>query len=159
MDAVDPFALVLTALAQPEPKLATALAQAHRILVVGGGKAGTAMAAGVEAALADRLDRLVGVVNVPAATTGETPVPPRPTAHAIRLHAARPAGSNQPTSEGVAGVRAMLDLVAQAEPHAVGLCLLSGGGSALLPAPVSGITLADKQARHRSAARLRSNDQ
>jgi glycerate 2-kinase len=45
----------------------------------------------------------------------------------------------------VAGVRAMLDLVAQAGPHDVGLCLLSGGGSALLPAPVAGITLEDKQ--------------
>jgi glycerate 2-kinase len=139
--AADPFALVHTALTRPEPVLAKALAEPGRILVVGGGKAGAAMAAGVEAALADRLDRLAGVVNVPAETTGETSVPLR----AIRLHAARPAGSNQPTAEGVAGVRAMLDLVAQAGPHDVGLCLLSGGGSALLPAPVAGITLEDKQ--------------
>jgi hydroxypyruvate reductase/glycerate 2-kinase len=65
--------------------------------------------------------------------------------HAIRLHGARPAGSNQPTAEGVAGVGAMLDLVASAGPHDVGLCLLSGGGSALLPAPVEGVTLQDKQ--------------
>jgi hydroxypyruvate reductase/glycerate 2-kinase len=65
--------------------------------------------------------------------------------HAIRLHAARPAGSNHPTAEGVAGVRAMLELVRQAGPEDVGLCLLSGGGSALLPAPVESITLDDKQ--------------
>ncbi len=135
--AADPFELVRAALTHPKPALAEALAGPGRILVVGGGKAGAAMAAGVEAALADRLDRLEGVVNVPAETV-------KPLL-AIRLHAARPAGVNQPTAEGVAGVRAMLDLVRQAGPHDVGLCLLSGGGSALLPAPVDGISLQDKQ--------------
>jgi glycerate 2-kinase len=135
--AVDPFVLVRDFLMSPPPKLAEALAGSGRILVVGGGKAGAAMAAGVEAALVNQLDRLSGVVNVPAETV-------RPL-RAIRLHAARPAGSNQPTTEGVAGVQAMLDLVAGAGPHDVGLCLLSGGGSALLPAPVAGITLQDKQ--------------
>src|SRR6185437_1364570 len=100
--AADPFELVRAALTNASPELA----EAERILIVGGGKAGAAMAAGVEAALSDQLERLSGVVNVPA----ETVRPMR----AIRLHAARPAGSNQPTVEGVAGVRAMLDLVGQA---------------------------------------------
>src|SRR5262249_30988826 len=66
--------------------------------------------------------------------------------HVLHLHAARPDGSNQPTAEGVAGTRRILDLVAGAGPDDVCLCLLSGGGSALLPAPVEGVTLADKQA-------------
>jgi hydroxypyruvate reductase/glycerate 2-kinase len=135
--AVDPLALVRAALTTPPPALAEALARADRILVVGGGKAGAAMAAGVEAALANQLPRLFGVVNVPAEAV-------RPL-HAIRLHAARPAGSNQPTAEGVAGVQAMFDLIERAGPNDMGLCLLSGGGSALLPAPVAGITLEDKQ--------------
>jgi len=135
--AVDPFVLVRDLLTNPPPALAEALAGSGRILVVGGGKAGAAMAAGIEAALANQFERLSGVVNVPAESV-------RPL-RAIHLHAARPAGSNHPTIEGVAGVRAMLDLVAQAGPHDVGLCLLSGGGSALLPAPVAGITLQDKQ--------------
>jgi glycerate 2-kinase len=143
--AVDPFALVHAFLTNPPPLLAKALAAPGRILVVGGGKAGAAMAAGVEAALANQLERVSGIVNVPATMTGGTPVPPRGALRAIRLHVARPAGSNQPTAEGVAGVRAMLDLIAQAGPHDVGLCLLSGGGSALLPAPVAGITLQEKQ--------------
>jgi glycerate 2-kinase len=137
VSAVDPFELVRTFLTNPSPELAEALAGSGRILVVGGGKAGPTMAAGVEAALANSLDRLSGVVNVPAELV-------RPL-FAIRLHAARPAGSNHPTAEGVAGVRAMLDLVTGAGRHDVGLCLLSGGGSALLPAPVAGITLEDKQ--------------
>jgi hydroxypyruvate reductase/glycerate 2-kinase len=36
--------------------------------------------------------------------------------------------------------------VAGAGPDDIAICLLSGGGSALLPAPAEGITLADKQA-------------
>jgi hydroxypyruvate reductase/glycerate 2-kinase len=135
--AANPFELVRTALTQPAPDLAGALAKAERVFVVGGGKAGAAMAAGVEAALANRLNLVQGVLNVPAETI-------RPL-QAIRLHAARPAGTNQPTSEGVIGVREMLDLVRQVGPEDVGLCLLSGGGSALLPAPVAGVSLQDKQ--------------
>ncbi len=133
--AVDPFQLVREALAQ-EP-LRSALASARRILVVGGGKAGASMAAAVESVLADRLDQVEGVVNVPAESV-------RPL-QAIRLHPARPAGTNHPTAEGVAGSQAILDLLATAGPDDLALCLISGGGSALLPAPVEGITLADKQ--------------
>ena len=64
----------------------------------------------------------------------------------IRLHAARPAGSNQPTAEGVHGTAEILRLARTAGPDDVALCLISGGGSALLPAPAHGLTLADKQA-------------
>lgn len=146
VDAVNPFELVRATLSQPGPELSAALAQAERILVVGGGKAGAAMAAGVEAALVDRLDQVTGVLNVPASPDSQPCSPEeRHKRKAIRLHAARPTGSNQPTVEGVAGVSAMLDQVNRAGPHDLGLCLLSGGGSALLPAPVAGITLEDKQ--------------
>jgi hydroxypyruvate reductase/glycerate 2-kinase len=110
---------------------------AKRIIVVGGGKAGAAMSRGVEAALAGRLDRVIGVVNVP-----DSLVEPL---KAIRLHPGRPTGSNHPTLEGVAGSRMMHDLVVNPRPNDVYLCLLSGGGSALLPAPVSGLTLGVKQ--------------
>ncbi len=135
--AVDPFELVRNALSDPPSELRAAFAAPGRILVVGGGKAGASMAAGGEAALADHLQRVSGILNVPAESV-------RPL-HAIRLHAARPAGTNQPTSEGVSGARDILALVRSAGPKDVCLCLLSGGGSALLPAPVAGITLADKQ--------------
>ena len=57
VDSADPFGLVRSALAQPAGPLRPALDSAPRVLVVGGGKAGSAMAAGVESALADRLDR------------------------------------------------------------------------------------------------------
>ncbi|MBL8795061.1 MAG: DUF4147 domain-containing protein, partial [Planctomycetia bacterium] len=120
-----------------DPALAELLRAAPRILVVGAGKAGSAMSTAVEAARPDCLDRIEGVVNVPAGS--ETPL------QRIQLHAARPAGSNHPTVEGVAGAHRILDLLRGAGPQDMALCLLSGGGSALLPAPAAGITLEDKQ--------------
>jgi glycerate 2-kinase len=138
VDAVRPEPLVRAALTDEALGINSALRAAPRILVLGAGKAGAAMAAAVEDTLADLLDRVEGIVNVPAESV-------RPLKR-IRLHAARPAGSNQPTAEGVAGAQEMLRLARSAGPDDVALCLISGGGSALLPAPAEGITLADKQA-------------
>jgi glycerate 2-kinase len=135
VDAVKPEPLVRAALA--EPGVAAALAAAPRILVLGAGKAGAAMSAAVETALAARLDQLEGLVNVPAGATAPL--------RKITLNAARPAASNQPTPAGVAGAQEILKLARAAGPADVALCLISGGGSALLPAPAPGITLADKQ--------------
>ncbi|HWY87614.1 MAG TPA: DUF4147 domain-containing protein [Gemmataceae bacterium] len=137
VDAVKPDLLVRQALTDPALGIGVAMARAPRILVLGGGKAGSAMSAAVEKILADQLDKLDGLINVPA----EAVVP----LQRIRLHAARPCGSNQPTSAGVEGAEEILRLARSAGPHDVALCLLSGGGSALLPAPAPGITLADKQ--------------
>ncbi len=141
-----PAPLVEAAITDLGPGLATA----PRILVVGGGKAGAGMAVGLEAALGEHLGKVVGLVNVP---DGETAPLQR-----IRLHHARPAGHNFPTAAGVAGVEEMLTLLWSAGPDDVAICLLSGGGSALLPAPADGITLADKQAvtaaLHRSGATI-----
>src|SRR5262245_46658846 len=115
--------------------LADALARARRIIVVGGGKAGAAMSAALEKDLADRLDRVAGVVNVPAESVRRL--------KAIRLNAARPGGTNEPTAAGVTGVEEMLGFVAAAGRDDLVVCLLSGGGSALLPAPAEGVSLAD----------------
>src|SRR5262245_40916128 len=141
---------------RPEPLVRSALeadraiAAAPRVIVVGAGKAGPGMAAGLEAALADRLDRVEGLVNVPAGMTANL--------KRVRLHAARPQGVNEPTAEGVAGTEEMLRLLQSAGPEDVAVCLLSGGGSALLPAPVEDVSLADKLAvtklLHRSGATI-----
>lgn len=116
------------------------LAVVGRIAVVGAGKAGAGMAAAVEDALgSDLLDSRVtaGWVNVPADCV-------RPLRR-IHLHAARPAGVNEPSEEGVFGSREILHIVSELGPCDVCLVLISGGGSALLPAPVPEISLADKQ--------------
>jgi hydroxypyruvate reductase/glycerate 2-kinase len=135
VEAVKPQPLLEAALRAPE--LAADLGAARHIVVVGAGKASAAMAEAFESAAGPLLDRVTGVVNVPAETV-------RPL-RAIRLCAARPAGSNHPTAEGVAGTNRILELVEKAEPDDVVVCLLSGGGSALLPAPVLGVSLEDKQ--------------
>ncbi|MBA4104491.1 MAG: glycerate kinase [Pirellula sp.] len=112
-----------------------------RIGVVGGGKAAAGMAVALEQALGPRILRakhVHGLVNVPADCLQPT--------DAIRLHAGRPAGVNEPTSEGVAGVREMLRIVAELGPRDLCICLISGGGSALLPAPIDGFALEDKVA-------------
>ena len=66
--AADPFQLVHDALTVAGTPLRLAVERAARILIVGGGKAGAAMAAGAEAGLADRLDRVTGLVNAPRET-------------------------------------------------------------------------------------------
>ena len=120
VDAVRPEPLVAEAVrAMPE------LLAAPRVLVVGAGKAGPGMAVGLETALADRLDRVEGLVNVPEGLTVAF--------QRVRLHPARPQGVNEPTAAGVAGAEEMLRLLASAGPEDVAVCLLSGGGSALCP--------------------------
>jgi hydroxypyruvate reductase/glycerate 2-kinase len=145
----DPVACVRSQLA-PTGALCDEIKNSRRIVVVGGGKAAAAMALGVEDALADRIGDVIGIVNVPA--EAEQPL------QAIVLHAARRAGSNEPTAAGVRGARRMLDLAAAAGPNDVIIALISGGGSALLPAPVDGVSLEDKQAitrlLHRSGATI-----
>jgi hydroxypyruvate reductase/glycerate 2-kinase len=141
---------------RPEPLVCNSvradpvIQNAPRVLVVGAGKAGAAMARGLEEALRDRLDRIEGLVNVPE---GDAAQPRR-----IRLQFARPAGVNEPTANGVAGAEEMLRLLAGAGPDDIAVCLLSGGGSALLPAPVNGVSLEDKrrltQLLHRSGATI-----
>jgi hydroxypyruvate reductase len=131
----------------------------RRIVVVGAGKAGAGMAEAVEEVLGPRLmaeKQLAGWINVPADCLPDVgPACRRPlNVRRIHLHAARPAGINEPTPDGVAGAEEILRLVESLGPDDLCLCLISGGGSALMPAPVEGITLADKLAvtRHLSAA-------
>jgi len=110
-----------------------------RLAVVGAGKAGAGMAAALEHTVGDDIlrDKLTGWVNVPADCV-------RPLKR-VHLHAARPAGVNEPCAEGVEGSRRILDIVQSLGPEDVCLVLLSGGGSALLPAPVDEVGLPNKQ--------------
>jgi len=110
-----------------------------RIVVVGAGKAGAGMTLALEMALGDQLlteKKVEGWVNVPADCVEPT--------RCVHLHAARPAGINEPCPAGVIGAQEILKLVGQLGPRDLCLCLISGGGSALLPAPVAGLPLAAK---------------
>jgi hydroxypyruvate reductase len=155
VDAVDSRQLVRQALKCEASSLVIdddevlPLDRIRRIAVVGAGKAGAGMAAAVEEVLGAELiaeKQLVGWVNVPEDTV-------RPLAR-IHLHGARPAGVNEPTEAGAIGSKRILEIVESLGPDDLCLCLISGGGSALMPAPVDAISLADKLAvtRHLSAA-------
>ncbi|WP_054698905.1 glycerate-2-kinase family protein [Desulfosarcina cetonica] len=107
-----------------------------RILVVGIGKAAAAMARAVEAVLGDRITDGLIITKVGHAM---------PLKHCRVMEAAHPV----PDENGVRATRALLEIVAAAAPDDLLICLISGGGSALSPAPVAGISLADKQATTR----------
>lgn len=117
-------------------KIIHAASQARRIIVVGGGKAGAGMVLALESALGPYLGRVEGIVNVPDDIVQPT--------QRVKLHASRPTGLNEPTFAGMAGVAQMMTLVKGAEMPDLVIVLLSGGASALMPAPVDGISLDDK---------------
>jgi glycerate-2-kinase len=110
------------------------LARFGRILVIGGGKAGGPMARALESLLGDRIT--AGIVNVPDSYHGK-----REEIDRIRLH---PASHPLPSRSGLQGVEQMLELVGSPRRDDLVVCLLSGGGSSLLPMPVEGISVADK---------------
>jgi hydroxypyruvate reductase len=113
--------------------IAIDLGQIERIIVVGAGKATAAMAVSVEMLLDDRI--LQGLIIVKYGHLA-------PVKRVELIEAAHPL----PNAAGVKGARRIVDLVSQAGPKDLVLCLISGGGSALLPLPADGISLADKQA-------------
>ena len=124
--------------------VALPLGALDRIAVVGAGKAGAGMVRGLELALGERLLRekqVTGQVVVPADCVAPT--------QAIRLVAGRPAGINEPRPEGARATQEILAQVARLTPRDLCICLLSGGGSALLPAPIDGISLQQKIAATR----------
>jgi len=106
----------------------------HRIFVVGGGKASGAMAEAVEELLADRLTG--GFVNVLRSTESDFKT------HKIFLSGA---GHPIPDEDGMNGARKIIQLVSKANEKDLVICLISGGGSALVPLPAADIPLRDKQ--------------
>jgi len=112
-----------------------------RIFVVGAGKAGAGMVRALEATLGNPLlhaKQVAGLVVVPEDCVAPT--------KAIDLVAGRPAGVNEPRPEGARATQEILRRVRALTPRDLCVCLLSGGGSALLPAPIEGITLEQKVA-------------
>jgi hydroxypyruvate reductase len=111
-----------------------------RLLVVGAGKASAAMARAVE-------DRWEGPLSGLVVTRYGHAVPCR---RVEVVEAAHPV----PDEAGLIAARRMLDLVRPLGPDDLVLCLISGGGSALLPLPAEGLTLADEQRVNRALLRL-----
>lgn len=122
IDAASP-ALCLPPHLPPPPK--------GRTLVVGAGKAAAAMAAAVEAHWQGPLSGLV-ITRY---------------GHGVPCRQVEVVEAAHPVTDD-AGIRAttrMLDLLRGLTADDLVLCLISGGGSALLAVPAPGLTLADKQ--------------
>ena len=112
------------------------LPPSQKCYVIGMGKASASMARAAEAVLGSRIDHGLVITKYGHGLDLE---------HCNVLEADHPV----PDENGVAATQALLDLISTAGPGDLVLCLISGGGSALSPAPVGGITLADKQAATR----------
>src|SRR5207253_5439789 len=109
---------------------------AGRMIVIGAGKASAAMAKAVEDNWHSDVSGLVVTRYGYAVPCDRIEI----------IEAAHPV----PDAASVTAARRMLDTVKGLRPDDVVLCLISGGGSSLLVAPLEGLTLDDKQAVNRA---------
>lgn len=113
------------------------LRRLDRVLVLGCGKAGVAMARAVDEVLAGRIaEGFVVVKDGYAAPAGRIAI--------------AEAGHPVPDARGEAAAARLLHLARGARARDLVLFLVSGGGSALTPAPAPPVTLAEKQSVTRS---------
>ena len=110
-----------------------------RLIVIGAGKASAAMARAVEDHWTGDSSQLRGLV-VTRYGHGVA------CQHIEIVEAAHPV----PDAAGLAAAERMLSMVHGLHADDVVLCLISGGGSSLLPLPLPGLTLAHKQAVNRA---------
>ncbi len=103
-----------------------------RILVVGAGKAAAPMAQAMEELLGERLTG--GVITTKYGH-----------GLSLKIISVTEAGHPVPDSKGFAGTERILEMLQGTDKNDLIFCLISGGGSALMPLPVAGLTLEDKQ--------------
>lgn len=108
------------------------LARFKNIYVIGAGKATAPMAKAVEELLGNRITG--GTITVKYDHVADL--------NRIEMIEAR---HPVPDENGVAGSNAIFTLAEKCGPDDLVLCLMSGGGSALLPLPCQGLSLKDKQ--------------
>ncbi len=103
-----------------------------RVVVVGAGKATAPMARAVERKLGRRIHSGLVVVKYGHGV---------PTNRIVVAEAGHPV----PDRSGMRAAARLCTMAAELDRHDLLIVLLSGGASSLLPAPVAGVTLADKQ--------------
>jgi glycerate 2-kinase len=108
------------------------LREFDRVYIVGAGKA----ASGMAYALSSILDNKVaaGAITVPRGIKAK-----------IKRVLVTEASHPIPDDAGIEGTKKILSILRKADQNDLVIVLISGGGSALMPLPASGISLADKQ--------------
>jgi hydroxypyruvate reductase len=139
LQAVDPYEAVAKAFQRSGAELQVAgqtfsLGRDRRVYLVGAGKAGVPMAEAASAVLGSALT--AGLVIVKEGHAGGS-LPP--------VVAVLEAGHPVPDGRGVAGANRLIELLAQTTADDLVICLISGGGSALLHLPAPGLSLEDLQ--------------
>ena len=102
------------------------------VYVVGGGKASGSMAEALEQILSEHITD--GFINIPRGTKHKTKV--------IKLHET---SHPIPDETGVEGTRRILEMAEKAGENDLVICLISGGGSSLMPLPRGDISIVDKK--------------
>lgn len=150
IQAVNPYDAMLKRLQRDGDRLTLGkhtydLSEIDHVFVVGGGKAGALMAQAAEQLLGERIRAGLVIVKegYAAAQDGNTA---SATDHSqIDRIKILQAGHPIPDSRGVDATREMIGILAKAGRRDLVLCLISGGGSALMTAPVEGVVLEDLQ--------------
>jgi len=138
LGAADPREIVKSKIIVKDNKLRISqhefdLNKFKRIYVVGGGKASGKMAETLESILGNQISK--GIVNIPYNSGSYR------TCRISLQEASHPI----PDEAGMKGTKKILELVSQAEKNDLVICLISGGGSSLMPLPRNELTLEDKQ--------------
>jgi len=137
LNAVDPVKIIKSKLSLENSILKVNgysfdLENFQNIYIVGGGKASGSMAEAVEQILGERVTD--GLVNVPHGSSHKTEI--------VKLHEA---SHPIPDEAGVRGTQLMLEIAKKAREDDLVICLISGGGSSLMPLPRNEISIADKR--------------
>lgn len=109
------------------------LSKFDRLFVLGGGKASALMASELERILGDRITG--GLVNVPSYLASV------PRTQFVMFHKAT---HPLPSGRGAKGVEKMLAMTRNLTVRDSVICVLSGGGSSLMPLPMPGLSISDK---------------
>lgn len=139
--AVEPGAAVRRFMRRADQKLIIGdrsynLDQFQRVLIVGTGKAGTPMTQAAADILGERLN--AGLVIVKEGYTSG--------AHKVGAVSIAEAGHPIPDQRGLQASKRLIDLLGGTQPEDLVICMISGGGSALMTCPVNEVSLQEMQA-------------
>jgi glycerate 2-kinase len=141
IDSVKPVPLIKRAVKFSNSKLTVRdiygnvakLGEFDRVYIVGAGKATLGMACAVCSVLENKV--AAGAITVPYGTKAKE----------IKRVLVNEASHPIPDKAGLKGTRNILSILRKADQNDLVIFLISGGGSALMPLPAPGISLADKQ--------------